>query len=417
MELFRVNPEYTFLQPEYVESFKCDGQKCNADCCKRWKIRVEEELLNKYYQIESAENEITSNIEFSTKSNDYSVALKNDGTCPFLNDENLCKLQLKYGENFLSQTCKMYPRIINKIDNVPVFERSLTLSCPVAADLILLSALPIKFKLVKEPQCDDKKLLYTTYKPPRSISNYAQQIRMTSIKILQKRDLSIDQRLAVLGVFLDILDETIKAGKFEDISQILDMYSSDEIIYESLQAVWRDTKFDYKKFITIMLSGIMEILYGNEEQRILAGKEMFEALKDFLKIDVDGIEENAMDEVAKKLDAMEPLNQKFTDHFAIILENYLVNEFFINRYPWSLPTSIPNNFGVFVATYKIIELMTFAESVATNTMKQKTILDAIVYFSRHIDHNARCIKRISEEIGQERNIPELVSTFLRTNKI
>ena len=416
MELFRVNPEYTFFQPEYVESFKCDGQKCQAACCRRWKIRVEDELLNKYYEVESAENEITSHIEFSTKSNDYSVALKSNGTCPFLNDENLCKLQLKYGESFLSRTCRLYPRIINKIENVPVLERVLTLSCPVAAELILFSALPLKFKLVKEPQYDDTKLLETIYKPPRAIYDNAQKLRLTAIKILQERSLTIDQRLAVLGVFLDILDETIKAEKFGDIPQILDMYNSDEIIYESLQAVWRDTKFNYKEFITIMLSGIIEILYGAEYQRGLAGKEMFEALKDFLKIDADGIDKKAMDEVTKKLDALEPLNQKFTDHFAIIFENYLVNEFFINRYPWSLPTSIPNNFGVFVATYKIIELMTFAESVASNTMKQQTILDAIIYFSRHIDHNAKCIKRISDEIGDDLNIPELVSTFLRTNK-
>lgn len=406
--------EVNYLQPEYFETFKCDGQKCNAACCKFWRITIDEDSLQKYRQVESADKEISSHIKFSDKSQDYAVVLCQNGFCPFLSAENLCKIQLKYGEDFLSRTCKTYPRNINMAEGIPVPERSLTLSCPVAADLILFSALPMKFKFVKETVVDISKFSANTYTPPRSILFHAQKIRLTAIKILQERTLKIDQRLAVLGVFLDIIDETLKAEKFDEIPQILEMYESKGIIYESVQAVWNDAKFDYKEFVKLMLSGVMEILYGKETDFHSLGEGLFSVFKAFLKIDDNGVDEKKIDEVAKKLAELEPLHQKFTDHFEIVFENWLVNEFFINCYPWHVEKSIPNNFGVFVATYKIIELMAFVDAMANNALKKQSILNAMVYFARHIDHNKGYIKKISDEIGEENNIPKLVSALLKT---
>ncbi|MBQ9486287.1 MAG: flagellin lysine-N-methylase [Selenomonadaceae bacterium] len=404
--------EVNYLQPEYFETFKCDGQKCNAACCKFWRISIDEDSLQKYRQAESADKEISSHIKFSDKSQDYAVVLCQNGFCPFLSAENLCKIQLKYGEDFLSRTCKTYPRTINMAEGIPVPERSLTLSCPVAADLILFSALPIKFKLVKESVADTSNFLANTYTPPRSILPHAQKIRLTAIKILQERDLTIDQRLAVVGVFLDIIDETIKAEKFDDLPQIFEMYESKDIIYKSVQAVWNEANFDYKEFVKLMLSGVMETLYGKEPKNL--GKVLFGAFKAFLNIDLENLDENALDKAVEKFKELEPLHETFNVHFEIVFENWLVNEFFINCYPWHVEKSIPNNFGVFVATYKIIELMAFVESLVNNALKKQSLLDTMIYFARHIDHNTDYIKKISDEIGEENNIPKLVSAFLKT---
>ena len=406
--------EVNFLQPEYFAEFKCDGKKCNAACCKNWKIPIDDDTLIKYQQIESQDKEISSKIRFFVDDEIHLIMLSKNGHCPFLNDENLCSIQLKYGEDFLSKTCKMYPRIVNKIKEVPVFERALTVSCPVAAEMVLLSALPIQFKMEKEVDIDVSYFNEHMYAPPEEVETYAQEIRMAAIKLLQERDLTIDQRLAVLGVFLDIISETIKAEKFDEIPQVLEMFESKGFIYESLQAVWQDANFDYKKFVKLMVSGVMEVLYGKDTKGFGFAKGMFDAFKGFLNINSENLDENAIDEVAKKLAELDPLYQKFTDHFAIIFENWLVNEFFINRYPWNLETSIPNNFGVFVATYKIVELMGFIDSLANNALKQKALLNVMTYFSRHIDYDSDAIKKISDAIGEEINIPTLVSSLLRT---
>lgn len=405
--------EVNFLQPEYYDEFKCDGQKCNAACCKGWTIKIDDKSVVKYQQIESQDKEITSNLIFSVEYNQHIIALHKNGDCPFLNDKNLCKIQCKYGEDFLSKTCSTYPRITSKIEDVPVIERALTLSCPVAAELVLLSALPIQFKMVKESNVDILSLV-DKYNPPEEITTYAEQIRMMAIQILQKRDLNIDQRLAVAGVFLDIISETIKAEKFDDVPQILEMYESDGIIYESLQSVWQDANFDYKKFIKFMLGDIMEVLFCKDSKDSAVAKGMFGAFKAFLKIDSENLDDASLENAVKKFKELEPLHQKFSEHFSIIFENWLVNEFFINHYPWSFETSIPNNFGVFVATYKIVELMAFIDSMAKNALKQKSLLDIINYMARYLNHNPKFIKKISDEIGEEMNIPQLVSSLLKT---
>ena len=39
------------LQPEYVELFQCDGNKCNAKCCKKWRIDIDIDTYKKYKRI------------------------------------------------------------------------------------------------------------------------------------------------------------------------------------------------------------------------------------------------------------------------------------------------------------------------------------------------------------------------------
>lgn len=64
-----------------------------------------------------------------------------------MTENKLCSLQLEYGEEFLSQTCVTYPRHTHKIGNF--FERSLTFTCPVAAEIILFAQEPMKFEFVE----------------------------------------------------------------------------------------------------------------------------------------------------------------------------------------------------------------------------------------------------------------------------
>ncbi|MBR3745963.1 MAG: flagellin lysine-N-methylase [Selenomonadaceae bacterium] len=104
--------KFLYFQPRYVEKFKCDGSKCNARCCKNWNVFIDKKTYEQYSQIkpEADAAEILSHMIFHDERKEHFVMLKADGSCPFLNEKNLCRLQLKYGENFLSVTCSTYPR-------------------------------------------------------------------------------------------------------------------------------------------------------------------------------------------------------------------------------------------------------------------------------------------------------------------
>ena len=95
---------FLYFRPEYVNRFKCDGSKCNARCCKGWLIFIDDQTLEKYSQLESAD--IVEHIKYNETFNRQCVTLDEQGNCPFLTEKNLCRIQLEHGEDFLSLVCK-----------------------------------------------------------------------------------------------------------------------------------------------------------------------------------------------------------------------------------------------------------------------------------------------------------------------
>jgi lysine-N-methylase len=65
------------------------------------------------------------------------IRMNEANQCPFLTGERLCGIQAELGEELLSHTCATYPRIVHSAGGVE--EKALTLSCPEAARLVLLT--------------------------------------------------------------------------------------------------------------------------------------------------------------------------------------------------------------------------------------------------------------------------------------
>ena len=64
------------------------------------------------------------------------VLINNDDLrCPFLNSDDLCKIQLKHDQSYISATCREYPRV--NIDTVYRSYQTASLSCPEMVRLVL----------------------------------------------------------------------------------------------------------------------------------------------------------------------------------------------------------------------------------------------------------------------------------------
>ncbi len=76
----------------------------------------------------------------------------------------------------------------------------------------------------------------------------------------------------------------------------------------------------------------------------------------------------------------------FLDKHSTLLENYLVNELFMNRYPYRfLNENIARNFAIFLISYKIFELILFAATHEGMTSKAD-LLDMVDWFTTKMDH-------------------------------
>ena len=119
-----MNKTFVYFQPEYVNKFTCDGQSCKARCCKYWKIDIDKKTYKKYSSIKPKQKsqEITQLIHKVKDKDLYLIKMDKSGCCPFLTEDNWCKIQKNYGVDFLSNICMTYPRMTVKIEDF--FERS-----------------------------------------------------------------------------------------------------------------------------------------------------------------------------------------------------------------------------------------------------------------------------------------------------
>ncbi len=222
---------YSYFQPKYVSKFKCNGQACSAHCCKRWRIEIDKKTYKKYSHIKpkSAARDIIQNITRGGVDNDkYFVILDRNSRCPMLTEDNWCSIQKNYGEDFLSVVCVTYPRRTFNFGDF--YERSLTLTCPVVAAEVLIPNTPIEFEWTEIPERIHSNL--GRIKPqfpsvPQNLWEHIVDIQYIAVSILQERSLTIDQRLLILGVFLEELKNLTSDNKLDEIQNLKETYKSE----------------------------------------------------------------------------------------------------------------------------------------------------------------------------------------------
>ena len=111
------------LKPFYYDDFKCIAGDCIDNCCHaEWEISIDKRTYKKYRKLKGQlGNKINSNITRVRSNRDNlrygKIKLKNNG-CSLLSEEGLCTIHAQLGEKYLCNTCKIYPRDINKYGEI-----------------------------------------------------------------------------------------------------------------------------------------------------------------------------------------------------------------------------------------------------------------------------------------------------------
>lgn len=116
----------TLYQPDYYDKFQCTASACPMTCCMQWRIAVDDETL---FHWQEGWKKYVKEVEEG-----YVIRLKKDGMCPFLNEEKLCKIVLKAGDQEIAHTCQTFPREEHRYHGR--IERCLTPGCPAVLDLM-----------------------------------------------------------------------------------------------------------------------------------------------------------------------------------------------------------------------------------------------------------------------------------------
>lgn len=194
------------LMPRFVGRFRCIGASCEDTCCSGWTVHVDKKTY-KAYRKESvpALDRMMANMTRldNEAANGAYAEIRAVGElqqCPALQD-GICSVQANLGESYLSDVCHAYPRTNLSMDGMA--EQSITLSCPEAARLALLAE--DAFEFVEAPVQVRKTAIHEVGTRFGIAPALVAEARLFCMNLLRTRELTLWQRLALLGVFCESL--------------------------------------------------------------------------------------------------------------------------------------------------------------------------------------------------------------------
>ena len=225
-----------YVRPEYYERFKCVADRCEATCCAGWQIVIDEESLCRY-QSEPGEyrEELRNRIDWKE-----GVFQQDCGKrCAFLKDNNLCEMYERLGEESLCFTCANYPRHIEEFENLR--EITLTVSCPEVARILLEQKDPVTFT---EEESDTEEEEFEDFDP--FFFSYLEDARKIMIGILQKRELPVAVRVALVKKMAEEMQDVIEESDLFDLADVFETYEEEENLTNAVRIAEQDIRAFYE---------------------------------------------------------------------------------------------------------------------------------------------------------------------------
>jgi lysine-N-methylase len=204
-------PATSPIRAQYAESFRCIGSDCEDTCCQGWSVPIDQAAFEKYQSLPPSplrtliDASLLAMPEPARPATFAKIQMNGSNQCPLLTADRLCSIQAEMGEGFLSHACATYPRIHQSIDGIQ--QTALTLSCPEAARLVLLSPKlisPEQLAGVELPSPKPSAMPLSDESPSLVLS--FQPIRRAILSLVCNRAYPLWQRLFLLGVFCRRMD-------------------------------------------------------------------------------------------------------------------------------------------------------------------------------------------------------------------
>ena len=389
---FLMSNQSIILQPKYVGNFQCDGSKCNAKCCGKWRIDIDMETYKKYQRIKNPamRKKILSSIQPSTIQTGFQIKLNNKGVCPLLCEDNLCYIQRNMGEGALSQTCKVYPRMVQQIGNYQF--RMLAMTCPVAAEYALLSPNAMELQQIS---CEEDTYAWKLMAKNCNMKNVpndlaAVHIMMGGLAILQNTSYTFEQRLVLLGLFLDRVEDCQQ--DVEAVSGLIEYYNSD-VFQQEISNLWENWQY-YPVSHNQYMNVIIKVL--RQEKELLISSEHWQVMNDYYN------------------NVYEERHHFVQERLGSVLERYWQHEWLFHAYPYSFSGGFLHNYFSYLIAYELCQLVIHSTYALDNAWAERNILDVLGEFSKSFDHKRDFSKALVKETAYFEQEPlKLMQVLLR----
>ena len=373
-----------------MQHFKCIGSDCEDTCCAGWGITVDKDTYKKYSNYRGRElksimeKSVKRNRNQPTNDNYAKIQLDDQGSCPFLAEDKLCKIHGSLGEDYLSVTCSAYPREYNIVNRV--VEKAAAVSCPEIARLALLNPNIMEFVEVEESIISNtvyrRNIDFNDAKFKIMPQNYFWELRVFTLQVLQAREYQLWERLVIIGAFYQSIQDAIEQGNIQEIPELISEYTN------GIEAgAFDQTLQDVPVNEYVQMELLKEIINRKVEKGV-SSERFVECFNEFVR----GLKPNEQTSYPQVIENyVAAYNQYYLPYMEKnnhILENYLANYVFKTMFPFSKYEDVFENYVTMVIHYALIKMHLIGlagfhkESFSTDH-----VIKLIQSFGKAIEHN------------------------------
>ncbi len=175
-------------RPDFYKEFQCIGSACQDTCCAQWEIEVDETSADRY---EADGGPLAEEFRkyLVRKEDENYFRLTTDKRCPFLNEENLCRMILTMGEDSICDICREHPRFYHWFGEYT--EVGLGLCCEEAGRLLFSQKEPLCFEILSDGETEEQEYIAEEDYWVELLLEARKQL----IDLLQDRSLSLEIRV------------------------------------------------------------------------------------------------------------------------------------------------------------------------------------------------------------------------------
>lgn len=376
------------LVPEYMENFRCTGSECSESCCKKWNINIDKNTYEKYMKtIPTASENIEMNVP--EKRTEYSyghIKMNEEKLCPFLDEKGWCTIHSNYGEEFLSDTCRAFPRTYNIVDGK--IELTGSFSCP---EIVIQAMRSDEKIIVKEHPMEKiiKGIIPIHIKSDKNsgkwISKYLTEIRKLALEIMQNREMEIIDRFILLGLFLENISKCVLDKQEKKITEIIEQYRKmgrEKSIAETTKELKRNIKLQFA-----LLKEFCDLKAANDSEYRMWYTELLQGIEFDEKERLDANSEKYQKVYFTKW-------RKESKKYDIILEKFMTNYILKNVFPYEEEGNIMKKHILFVTLYALLKFHIIGTVGLYEKINDELIAEVLVKFSRTIEHDANFLENI-----------------------
>lgn len=378
------------IKPDVYDDFQCKGAACRRTCCMGWMVTVSKaEYQDLKEKLNRSGDKILRRLPEQRRSNQlYGEFILEEGKgCPLQSEEGLCRLQLSLGPEALPDVCSFFPRKGLRCSDQ--MQLSLTPACERVLELLLEKESSLEFSRQKAPLPQMITEQFSK-KNEKSAWNHHMKLQEFCILLLQAEDVSLEHRMALLGLGLHQVDAFYRNKEYHKVPGYIDRYLSLLSETENTAELLPDKTFTPTVLLgtflssTAFSSGYKEIADRvRQELQVAAHMDQGTGKVTF---------SYSMEEYMQRRKAF----SEFTDRHPFFLENIMVMLFLMRGWA-SMPTASSSIWEQFMYACWVYSNLKFVLTSCIETVSSDAdLLDICVVLFRSWIHNETPQKKAIE---------------------